>query len=111
QLLDREVAGQPPAGHILRVVAPVLAPDSEDVPGDEDDDGRPQRPQQPLWRAPHPGPQHELQRQGDDEAPAHEEEVLELVHRAGTLRGGGHNPAPEPTAGYGPEYLNTRSSW
>src|SRR4051794_1602822 len=67
------------AGGVLRAVPPEPAPDAEGVPGQEDDEHRQEREQQAPRAAVDPGAQNELERQRDEQAAAHEQEVLVAV--------------------------------
>ncbi len=60
----------------------MLARDRDDVPDGEHEDRGNQGDEQPAWSPPHPGAEHELERQRDDEARRHQEQVLVAIHRA-----------------------------
>src|SRR6476661_4041008 len=80
ELLDRHAARQVEAGDVGRVVAPVVAPDADEVPDREDDDDGHECGDEQTRPAVDAGPQHELQGQGDRQAARHEEQVLVAIH-------------------------------
>src|SRR6478752_7141190 len=104
-LLQRHVAREPDAGRVPLAVRPVPARDAHDVPDQEDREHRKERQQQPPGAPVDPGAQEELQRQGDDQAARHEQEVLiAVVHgpasrRLGVGAQGGSRRQPVARAG------------
>src|SRR6478735_6481653 len=78
-LLERHVERKEDAGRVALAVPPVPARDADDVPDEEDREHRQQRQQQPAGAPVDPRAEQELQRQGDDQAARHEQEVLEAV--------------------------------
>src|SRR6476469_725627 len=82
QLLEGHPQRQQDAGGVALAVGPVPAHDAEDVPGDEQCDHRQQRHEEPHRAAVDARPEDELERQRDEEAPRHEQQVLVAVHRS-----------------------------